>query len=200
MTNDNAANYACILQTVSTNTITDFIIQGNSFKSANTYSNIYLLGVTGGRISDGVISNNIIRGGAFGIGLDYTDRIIVDSNSIVGFVTKAISVSANNTSARLNQNNMAILTTGTAYTIQEGDKTIISRFNGTTNVVLPDPTKWAGRELEFFCVYNSTMYNSSANIIPIGSLTPINYLVTTGWYWAKVQSDGTYWQTVYRGF
>jgi hypothetical protein len=203
MTNDNAASYALILQAVSTNTITDFVIQGNSFKSANTYSNVYILGNSSGRISDGVISNNIIRGGAFGIGLDYTDRIIVDSNSIVGFVTKAVSVSANNTRPFIDRRGETIryLTSATAYVIQENDDVIVSNFNGTTNVTLPDATKWDGRELTFTVIYNSSIMVTNGNVVrTVGNATLYNYVIASRWYTSKIKSDGAVWQVIFLGY
>jgi hypothetical protein len=203
MTNDNAASYALILQAISTNTITDFVIQGNSFKSANTYSNVYILGNSSGRISDGVISNNIIRGGAFGIGLDYTDRIIVDSNSIVGFVTKAVSVSANNTRPFIDRRGETIryLTSATAYVIQENDDVIVSNFNGTTNVTLPDATKWDGRELTFTVIYNSSIMVTNGNVVrTVGNATLYNYVIASRWYTSKIKSDGAVWQVIFLGY
>lgn len=203
MTNDNATNNSVVLTTTSTNTITDFVIQGNSSKSANTNANVYILGNSSGRISDGVISNNIIRGGTFGVALDYTDRIIVDSNSIVGFVTRPYSVTVNNTAPNLDRRGETIkyLTNATAYVIQENDDVIVSNFNGTTNITLPDATKWNGRELTFTTIYNSSIMVTNGNVVrTVGNATLYNYVMGSRWYTSKIKSDGTVWQVIFLGY
>ena len=201
MTNDNAASYALILQAISTNTITDFVIQGNSFKSANTYSNVYILGNSSGRISDGVISNNIIRGGTFGVALDYTDRIIVDSNSIVGFVTRPYSVTVNNTAPRLDRyEKLAVALAAASYTVGESDYYIYANYAGTVTLTLPDATKWAGREL-LIKTYTANYINSSAsNVAEYTSVSANTAQIcpnAAGW-WALLKSDGFSWQKIMR--
>jgi hypothetical protein len=175
--------------------------QGNSSKSANTNSNIYILGNSSGRISDGVISNNIIRGGAFGIGLDYTDRIIVDSNSIVGFVTRPYSVTANNTAPNLDRREKSAVTLASAsYTVGESDYYIYANYAGTVTLVLPDATKWEGREL-LVKTYKGHYVNSSAtNVAEYDSVSANTAQICPngiGW-WALLKSNGVAWQKIMR--
>lgn len=90
---------------------------------------------------------------------------------------------------------------GAAVTIKTGNFTwadtedsIVCNGSASITVTLPDPVKWAGRQLYIKTIAAYTVISASSNTKPIDTNTPGTALLsaTTG-KWAHLVSDGTYW-------
>lgn len=74
--------------------------------------------------------------------------------------------------------------------------------NGTASITatLPDPVKWAGRELNIKTIAAYTVVASTGDVKPLATNTPDTaILAATAGKWARMVSDGTYWVVMAAG-
>lgn len=80
------------------------------------------------------------------------------------------------------------------FTWADTEDFIVCNGTATITATLPDPVKWAGREIGIKTIAAYTVIAATSEVKPIASNTPDTaILAATAGKWAQMVSDGVYW-------
>jgi hypothetical protein len=85
--------------------------------------------------------------------------------------------------------------TGATYTVRPVDKWLDANRAGTITYTLPSASTYKDRELNFRTIQAQTVVSASSNVVTQAGGGPgTAILAATAGKWARLMSDGTYWQ------
>lgn len=93
----------------------------------------------------------------------------------------------------------AVIKTGN-FTWADTEDFIVCNGTASITATLPDPVKWAGRQIGIKTIAAYTVIASTGTVKPISSNTPDTaILAATAGKWASMVSDGAYWVVMAAG-
>lgn len=88
----------------------------------------------------------------------------------------------------------AVVTKTTSFTWADTEDYVVCNGSASITITLPDPVKWAGRELGVKTIAAFTVISSASNVSPLaGGAAGTAILAATAGKYAELVSDGTNW-------
>lgn len=194
-------DFAAVYVNAANGSLVDGItISSNALESV-TNAAITLLGKAG----ENNIKNIVINGNRSKAGISSHVRFInCENGSELGNIyqgtsTRPVTSEGGSKFISVDRSKSPVRTvTAPAATINvEDEKVVFARQNESTTVTLPVAADWPNRELTFKRVYNFSVDSSSANVVPLNSVTAgTSILPAVSGSWVTLKSDGVNWVAI----
>lgn len=172
----------------------DVVLSGGS-----AVDQVYLQGVSTGRVKNVAIGANNGSGGTIGLRLANTDNCTTDGTNTLTAATK-FSIDAGSTGVLIREYLYPATVTNSTYTMPANVKNVTVDRAGTVTITFPSAASWIGRQVRIRTIQAQLVVSASSNVVPITDTTAgTAILPATDGAWALLESDGTNWIVMQRG-
>lgn len=181
--------------------ISSGVVHGNNavLSGGGALEQIYLQGVSTGRVKNVAIGANNGSGGTIGLRLANTDNCTTDGTNTLTAATK-FSIDAGSTGVLIREYLDPATVTNSTYTMPANVKNVTVNRAGTVTITFPSAASWIGRQVRIRTIQAQLVVSASSNVVPITDTTAgTAILPATDGAWALLESDGTNWIVMQRG-
>lgn len=158
-----------------------------------------------GKAGENNIKNIVINGNRSKAGINSHVRFINCENGselgnmYSGASTQPVTVEGGSKQISVDRSKSPVrtVTTSSAAINVEDEKVVFARSSSSTTVTLPVAADWPNRELTFKRAYNFSVDSSSANVVPLNSVTTgTSILPAVSGSWVTLKSNGVNWVAI----
>lgn len=204
ITNNNGQN--CLAKGIYLNAsagleISSGVVHGNNVKlsGGSALEQVYLLGVSTGRIKSVSVSANTGSGGTIGLRFANTDNCVTDGTNRLVAATKFF-IDTGSMGVLIREYLPSVTNTNATYTLPANVNNLTINRAGTVTITLPAASSWTGRQVLIRTIQAQLVVSAASDVVPITDTTASTAILSaTDGAWALLESDGTNWITVQKG-